>query len=985
MRRFSDNHDRLSEPQVGGAVIPSMRLANRRRRRCDSQILGRISRTIHSSLIAQRFTVSFTTIILCAFLVVSLPKTGGAQFYFGQNKVQFTEFDWRVMTTEHFKIYYYVEEEALAKIAARSAEDSYLSLSQKFNHEIFAPIPLIIYSSPLYFSQTNTTGGMISESTGGFTEFLKGRMVLPFTGSYADFDHVIRHELVHVFTLSKLARIQRDQRTLKSTLPPLWFVEGLAEHWSTEWDSQGDMLVRDMVISGQILGIEDFWRVRGSFLMYKFGQSVCEFIESEYGSEKLTMIFENWWKYEKFSEVVQLTLGESLKEVSRKWTYQLKKKYYPLISGGDLLTASAQQLTSQGYAAKCAPILYDDGDGEREWIIYKADKLGYSSLYMMDGSGEKQESYTLLRGERSADYESMHLLRSGIDANNQGKIVFSSKSKETDALYIYDIATRSSERQLRLDGLVSMQSPRFSPDGSQVVFTAEGKSGVSDLYIVDLKSETFSRLTNDIYQDIDPAFTPDGEVVLFSSDRGPWGDRGAKDIYAINLSSGELKALTTNKYVDRAPEPSEDGFYFTSDHDGANNVYFSDGENSFSQVTHTLTGVFDPRLSANSDELVYTGYQNFQFQIFRSGVEDSVQSVPSEELLVSEVAGSDWRPGVLASESIQSSVKYDSDYSIDVAQSAVTYDPVFGSIGGIQLMMSDMLGDHTYYGFLSNSARSKSEILSSFNAGVSYFNLKRQVNWGVGAFHFYDEYYNAYDGNFFERQVGVYGQLRYPFSRYNRVGATTYMRWRDKDKFLTGGRQRSFLVSQFLSFVSDNSLWEPTGPLDGHRLNLTVGATYAVDESRVNDWVALADLRQYQRLGRHSAFATRLFAYRSGGFDPRRIYHGGSWSFRGYSRREWYVPKILFISNELRFPLINRLLVGLPIGNLGFSSIRGAIFHDAGSAWEDEFDKFVGSVGAGFRVGLGRVVAFRFDWSKRHDFKTIAPRTYFDFFFGWNF
>src|SRR5256885_11543975 len=39
----------------------------------------------------------------------------------------------------------------------------------------------------------------------GVTEFLKRRVALPFTGSYSDFRHTIRHELVHVFQLSLVA------------------------------------------------------------------------------------------------------------------------------------------------------------------------------------------------------------------------------------------------------------------------------------------------------------------------------------------------------------------------------------------------------------------------------------------------------------------------------------------------------------------------------------------------------------------------------------------------------------------------------------------------------------------------------------------------------------------------------------------------------------------------------------------------------------
>ena len=147
----------------------------------------------------------------------------------------------------------------------------------------------------------------------------------------------------------------------------------------------------------------------------------------------------------------------------------------------------------------------------------------------------------------------------------------------------------------------------------------------------------------------------------------------------------------------------------------------------------------------------------------------------------------------------------------------------------------------------------------------------------------------------------------------------------------------------------------------------------------------MADVRHYLRLGRFSAFANRLFAYSSSGKEPQRIYFGGSWSFRGYGRRAFYNRNVLFASNELRFPLIDRLLIGFPFGSLGFTGIRGALFFDVGSAWDDDFDQFYGSFGAGFRVSLGYLVVLRFDFSRTTDFKTVSSKTDFDFFFGWNF
>lgn len=189
-----------------------------------------------------------------------LPVPAEAQFYFGRNKVQYADFDWQVMTTDHFNIYFYTQEAEIARVAARIAEDAYPKLAARFNHEVFRKVPLIIYSSPSYFAQTNIVPGLLPESVGGFTEFLKGRVVVPFHGSYFDFKHVIIHELVHVFSISKLRERLHRQSVLRLTGPPLWFTEGLAEYWSEDWDNEAAMIVKDMVLRGDILSITEFRR-----------------------------------------------------------------------------------------------------------------------------------------------------------------------------------------------------------------------------------------------------------------------------------------------------------------------------------------------------------------------------------------------------------------------------------------------------------------------------------------------------------------------------------------------------------------------------------------------------------------------------------------------------------------------------------------------------------------------------------------------------
>ncbi len=62
-------------------------------------------------------------------------STAHAQ-YFGRNKVQYRTFEFQILKTEHFDLYYYPEEAEAAQIASRMAERWHARLSRFFGHEL---------------------------------------------------------------------------------------------------------------------------------------------------------------------------------------------------------------------------------------------------------------------------------------------------------------------------------------------------------------------------------------------------------------------------------------------------------------------------------------------------------------------------------------------------------------------------------------------------------------------------------------------------------------------------------------------------------------------------------------------------------------------------------------------------------------------------------------------------------------------------------
>lgn len=91
--------------------------------------------------------------------------------------------------------------------------------------------------------------GALGESTGGVTESLKRRIVMPVGAGPAETDHVLGHELVHAF--------QYDILGPRVNLP-LWFIEGMAEYFSVgSVDSHTAVWLRDAALTEKLPEVDD--------------------------------------------------------------------------------------------------------------------------------------------------------------------------------------------------------------------------------------------------------------------------------------------------------------------------------------------------------------------------------------------------------------------------------------------------------------------------------------------------------------------------------------------------------------------------------------------------------------------------------------------------------------------------------------------------------------------------------------------------------
>jgi hypothetical protein len=263
-----------------------------------------------------------TAVLAPAAALAALAFAGdvaGAQ-YFGRNKVQYERFDFRIMRTDHLDFYFYPAESLATADAARMGERWYSRLSEIFRHT-FDRKSVIMYADHPDFQQTNVIGGMIGEGTGGVTEGLRTRVAMPHTGSYWDTDHVLGHELVHVFQYNVAESGPGGLARLAAL--PLWLVEGMAEYLSLgRYDPLTAMWLRDATLRDRLPTIKQL-TTDPRFFPYRYGQALWAYIGGRYGDRAVVDVYRASLRMGWDQALVRI-LGVSSDSLSKDWIAAIK-------------------------------------------------------------------------------------------------------------------------------------------------------------------------------------------------------------------------------------------------------------------------------------------------------------------------------------------------------------------------------------------------------------------------------------------------------------------------------------------------------------------------------------------------------------------------------------------------------------------------------------------------------------------------------------
>ena len=903
-------------------------------------------------------------LVLASALAALAPPSLEAQ-YFGRNKVKYESFDFRVLRTDHFDIHWYPAESLATADAARMAERWYARLSQGLTHA-FSKKPIIFYANHPDFQQTNIVGGFIDQSTGGVTEGLRTRIVMPFTGIYADNDHVLGHEIVHGFQYD-IAMTQTGGLQNLGALP-LWVIEGMAEYFSVgREDPHTAMWLRDATLRNDLPTINQLTRDQRYF-PYRYGQALWAFIGGRYGDEAVTRLYRVSLR-EGFEPAFKRVLNRSTDSVSKEWHAALRDAFTTVTqtrTAPDKIGTRVLERSSTGRRGETdiSPSLSPDG---RHVAFFSGRGIFGIDLYIADAqTGDIRKRLTSPNHDNHFDAISF-MASAGSWSPDGRRLAFVTQVEGDHELSIYDTEENRIVQRFRTPEAKAMTDPSWGPDG-RIAFVGYG-GGISDLFILNTQTGDVEQLTNDRNAELHPTWSPDGRTIAYATDRDPATDferltYAPMRIAVIDASTREVTLIPRiderAKHINPKWSPDGRSLFFISDRGGVSDVYRWSFDGTVSQVTRLATGVSgitgsSPALTVarETGRMMFSVFTNQGNTLIRLEADETI-GIPLVEAdaqiaagvlppsTASNIVGAYLEapePGLPATGEVFPMERYRSKFTLDYigTPSVGLATSPFGTglSGAIALYFGDMLGDRVIGGAIQAQGGFK-----DIGGEVFYLNQESRWNWMVSGSHvpyvigFAQAYLEDIGGQTYEvleRQIQrtfydqVGGTLQYPFSQTRRFELSlsgTHISYDvEIERYIfdccqqvaqertSGAEPPSVGYAQTVAaLVGDYSVFGLTSPVAGGRWRLEVSPVFG----GLNFQMGLADWRRYF-YARPVTLAFRGLFFGRFGKDaesPRitPLFIGSETLVRGYASESFDGRECSIVVNQSDCPEFDRLI-----------------------------------------------------------------------------
>jgi Tol biopolymer transport system component len=555
--------------------------------------------------------------ILATLLVLALSGSTFAQHareVFGTNRIQYKDFKWTYITSENFDIYYYDSRKVVATEVANYLEGEFDRITDLIGYPPYLKTKVFLYNSVADLKQSNIGLNRNPYIMGGETEFIQPYVEIAHPGTLLEFKEELLLKVADLMVNEMMFGGSLKDMFQQSVLLnlPEWFTKGASLYAAKGWDSEMDDFARQLVRSRKANRATNLTGKEAALA----GQSIWNYIAEKYGKSSLSNILNYSRVIRNEQRSVLITLGVPFRQLMSDW-----KQFY----------LSAEQRVSSDYVFPADSNRFSPS--HRKTAVYTAMKISPDGRYFAYAENdrgkyvvkvkslENEREMTILNGglkvlNQTVDYRTPLLNWSddhtlGVIGEDRGKFVF----------WLYDLNTRS-KLPRELDKFNNIRSFDFSANGRLVVLSAE-QDGQNDLFLLSSRRDRIRRLTNDIFDDLDPSFIPNSNSIVFSSNRttdtvnvkrGGFKDIRTNDynlfIYDLDSTANVVERVTNAIGKDYYPNAiDENTIFYLSDQRGITNLFrYNRQTKIYTQVTNFASGIkeYDIDFGTNTFAMVAT-------------------------------------------------------------------------------------------------------------------------------------------------------------------------------------------------------------------------------------------------------------------------------------------------------------------------------------------------------------------------------------------
>lgn len=575
-------------------------------------------------------------LLLAIIFLTSVPPAFAqrANEVFGKNRIQYRSFNWLYLSGENFDVYYYDGRRAVATQALEYLESEFDRLTDLIGYAPYYKTRIFLYNSLADQRQSNVGLNRTEYTVNGEVEFVKPYIEVSYVGTTQEFKQELLFKVTELMINEMMYGGNFKEIFQSALLMNLsdWFVMGASHYVAKGWTPEMDDYIREII---QRKNVHRAFKSSGKEAIL-VGQSFWNFVAEKYGRSSISNILNYARITRKEEQSILITLGTSHKQILKEW-----QSYYTQLNEqvSNSYTSAADSLkirlrhnnTTEFTTLKVSPdgryIAYAENDRGRYIVKVRSVQTGKETTIIRHGSKviNQEVDYRLpIIGWSDAN-------TLGVIAVRNGEYTF----------WLYDMNTRT-KLPRELDKFNNVRSIAFSSNGRLAVLSADYE-GRNDLYLISSRRDRIRRLTNDVYDDLDPSFIPNTNRIVFSSNRtsdtltaktkvplSALTDNYNLFVFDLDTTKNQVQRITNTVSKDYAPVALTNNiFYYLSDQRGIINLFRYDRSSGiYTQVTNFETSIkeYDVNIANGmfamvssrklKDEIHLSRNFNFNRQIF---------------------------------------------------------------------------------------------------------------------------------------------------------------------------------------------------------------------------------------------------------------------------------------------------------------------------------------------------------------------------------